>query len=108
MSSQDQAEDLILHDHDGDKEGHHHEHGHTVVNLAVAFLGGILIVNSVLAEWFVYTKSPIAADLSAMLGALILAIPILYTAVKDIAEGNIFMNELLVEPSPANKQAIAP
>jgi Cd2+/Zn2+-exporting ATPase len=95
-----QAEELHHHDHsdghDHDHGGHHHhDHGHAVVNLWVAFLGGILIVNSVLAEWFVYESSPIAAELSAMLGALVLAVPILITAAKDIAKGNIFMNELV-------------
>ncbi|MBN2449831.1 MAG: cation-translocating P-type ATPase [Lentisphaeria bacterium] len=72
-------------------------HGHgDVVTIGVAVFGGILILNSYLAEkLFSRTVDPFAVLLSALLGSLILALPILWSAIKDLVRGKIYMNELV-------------
>lgn len=56
--------------------------------------GAALVLNSFLAR-ALYPANPVAADLSAFIGALILAFPILRTAVRDLWKGRLFMNELV-------------
>jgi len=55
-----------------------------------------------LADWFIDSGVTVeggggstVGDLSAMLGAIILAIPILWRALKDLAEGKLTTNELV-------------
>ena len=94
------ASDLI-HDHShGSSDcpvccgaGHQHEES---VRLGVAILGGILVLNSYIAQAF-FSKAvdPFAIELSAIIGALILGVPILLTAVRDLLAGNVYMNELV-------------
>ena len=57
-------------------------------------LGTALVLNSFLAQ-FLYVENPLAAEISAFIGALILAFPILRTAVLDLWKGKLFMNELV-------------
>jgi len=80
-----------------------HDHSHTTFNLKRTVLGVVLIVNSFLVEWildkqFIATDptlgSPIAA-ISAALGALVLGVPILITAFKDLRRGVLSTNELV-------------
>lgn len=73
---------------------HNHEHGHAHVHFMVTMLGGILVLNSFLAEWFFEGQS-FQPKLSALAGALILGIPIIWAAIKDVAAGRFFMNELV-------------
>lgn len=74
-------------------DGHGHPEG---TRLVTAVLGGILVLNSYLAgALFPGAIDPVAADLSAVLGALILGIPILITAVRDLLRGKVYMNELV-------------
>lgn len=75
---------------------HKHDdgHGHAHVHIMVTMLGGILTLNSFLAEWL-YTGSLFQAQLSALLGAVILGVPIIWAAIKDVAAGRFFMNELV-------------
>lgn len=84
------------HHHDGDCCDHKHDdgHGHAHVHIMVTMLGGILTLNSFLAEWL-YTGSKFQAQFSAVLGALILGVPIIWAAIKDVAAGRFFMNELV-------------
>ena len=82
---------LVAHDH-GSSE---HDHGNAKVNLIVAVVGGILIVNSALADWLPYYGDEFQSKLSAIIGAIILALPILVSAVKDVLRGRIYMNELV-------------
>ena len=69
-----------------------------------AFVGGFLIVNSYLLSWlfpdetFAANLSPdetFAANLSAAIGAVTLALPIVVTAIRDLIEGRVYMNELV-------------
>ena len=59
-----------------------------------AFFGGLLILNSYLLPLF-FENADFTADLSAFLGAFCLALPIVTTAVKDLLEGRVYMNELV-------------
>ncbi|MFO7820894.1 MAG: cation-translocating P-type ATPase [Lentisphaeria bacterium] len=77
----------------GPQHGHvHNEH----ISLTVAVIGGILVLNSYLAvKFFPGWIDPFAINLSALIGALILSIPIFISAVKDLLRGKIYMNELV-------------
>lgn len=81
--------------HIGGHERGHHGHEHAKFNLALAMLGGILIVNSFLAQWIFYRDQPYAATTSAVIGAIILALPILRAAIMDVIRGKVYMNELV-------------
>ncbi len=73
--------------------GHQHPEG---ARLAMALFGGILVLNSYLAKlFFPNAIDTFASDLSAVVGALILGIPILIAAVRDLVHGKIYMNELV-------------
>jgi Zn2+/Cd2+-exporting ATPase len=98
------------HEHHHDHEHEHagcadcgHDHSHTQFNLKRTVLGVVLIVNSFLVEWIIdkqliatdpTTSNPIAA-ISAALGTLVLGIPILITAFKDLRRGVLSTNELV-------------
>ena len=56
--------------------------------------GGILTLNSFILNWTM-PDLEFAAELSALLGAFILALPIIITAVKDLINGKVYMNELV-------------
>src|SRR5215208_3744708 len=80
-----------------------HDHSHTTFNLKRTVLGVVLIVNSFLVEWILDRQlvavdptlgNPVAA-ISAALGALVLGIPILITAFKDLRRGVLSTNELV-------------
>ncbi len=62
--------------------------------LLFALAGGILVVNSfILGLWL--PQQRFASELNAFLGAFIMACPIIYTAIKDIFSGKVYMNELV-------------
>ena len=119
-----EAQDVCAcgHDHDHD-HGHHHDHdcgcghdhdpdeptrciscgapigegvGHSrsMGRASFAFVGGFLIVNSFLLSLLLPNET-FAAQLSAALGAVTLALPILVTAIRDLIEGRVYMNELV-------------
>jgi Cd2+/Zn2+-exporting ATPase len=71
-----------------------HDHSHTQFNLKRTLLGLVLILNSFLVEW-ILDRSSVVADISAALGALVLGIPILITAFKDLRRGILSTNELV-------------
>ena len=67
-----------------------------IIRLAVALLGGILVLNSYLARvLFGKTIDPVASEFSAFIGALILSLPIFWEAICDLVKGKIHMNELV-------------
>lgn len=71
---------------------HHHETGPRL--LLVIFLGTAFVVNAYLANW-VYRANPLVGDVSAALGAVILVLPILREAFRDLRRGELRMNELV-------------
>ncbi len=66
----------------------------TKISIAFTVLGGILIINSFLLESML-PKQIIPATFSAILGAIVLALPIIFTAFKDLFDGQVRMNELV-------------
>jgi len=83
------------HHHEGERcESCGHDHSHTQFNLKRTMLGLVLIVNSFLVDW-ILDRSSTVADISAALGALILGVPILITAFKDLRRGVLSTNELV-------------
>ncbi len=66
------------------------------VRIGLALFGGILVLNSYLAERFLrHTVDPFAVLFSGLAGALVLSLPILWSAAKDLIQGKIYMNELV-------------
>ena len=69
-------------------------HDRTIGRLSFALIGGVLVINSFLLEALL-TLQQQASDISAIIGAFILACPIIYTAIKDVINGKVYMNELV-------------
>ncbi len=69
-------------------------HDRSMARLSVALLGGLFTANSFLLEALLPQQS-FAAMFSAFLGAAILALPIIITAVRDLVNGKVYMNELV-------------
>ena len=82
------------HQHDKDCTSCGHDHEHTVVHLTQTLVGLILIINAFVVEWF-FDKGTMVANFSAMLGAIILGYPIIWTSIKDIRKGSLTINELV-------------
>ena len=77
--------------------GHDHgglDHSHTNVKLWQTLLGAVCIVNSFAIDWC-FTKGTTVAELSALLGAVVLGWPILVVAFKDLRLGRLSINELV-------------
>lgn len=79
------------HDH---KHDHGPGHSRSMGKLGVAMIGAFFIINSYLLKWL-QPDQPVSADLSAMIGALVMAFPIFTVAIKDLFNGIVHMNELV-------------
>jgi len=77
--------------------GHEHTKGRQL-GVSVALLGtlagGVLLINSVLAPFF-YGPDCEVARLSAMIGAILLGLPVVVHAVKGVLHGHMHMDELV-------------
>ena len=92
------------HDHDdgeptrciscGAPIGEGHGHSRSMGRASFAFVGGFLIINSFLLS-LLFPSYTFASQLSAALGAVCLAFPVVLTAVKDLIAGRVYMNELV-------------
>ena len=95
------------HHHDDDDDGPHYcpcgcddpvtagtGHDRTMGRLSFALVGGMFTANSFLMNWL-WPNQEFAAMLSAFVGAIILALPLIITAVKDLIHGKVYMNELV-------------
>ena len=69
-------------------------HSRSMGRAGFAVAGGFLILNSFLLEWF-FPNQEFASELSAVLGAIVLALPIIWAAIKDLCAGRVYMNELV-------------
>jgi Cd2+/Zn2+-exporting ATPase len=94
---------LSRHEHDEEQEGsragraheHDRDHSHTVLPLAQTLIGLLFVLNSFVVTWaFSDASNPVAA-LSAMIGAIILGYPIVWTALEDLRRGLLTTNELV-------------
>lgn len=70
-----------------------HGHGHPSSQLFSCLIGAVFIINTYLLEFF--TSHLFAAQLCAIVAALIFGLPILWTAIKDLLQGKLYMNELV-------------
>jgi Cd2+/Zn2+-exporting ATPase len=78
-----------------DHHDHGHDHNHAVLPLAQTLIGLVFVINSFVITWFLSDPaSPIAAG-SAMIGAIILGWPIVWTAIEDLRRGLLTTNELV-------------
>ena len=66
----------------------------SLVLVGFAVLGGMLTANSFILSYFLPGQT-FAATFSALFGAFVLAMPIIYTAIKDLFSGKVYMNELV-------------
>src|SRR3954471_12418025 len=79
------------------------DHEHTPVRLTQTVIGLIFIINSYVVDFLFKQpatlsepeKGTMVAGFSAMIGALILGYPIVWTSFKDIRKGNLTINELV-------------
>lgn len=71
-----------------------HDHSHSEVKLTQVVVGLLFVINGFLVEWF-FDRGTMAADASAMIGAVILGWPIVRTAMKDLRAGRLSTNELV-------------
>ena len=78
--------------HDALTEGTGHDRG--MGKLFFALGGGLLTLNSFILEYLLPSQT-YAVQLSALCGAVVLALPIVITAVKDLWRGKVYMNELV-------------
>ena len=82
---------------DGSHAGHHHdhEHMHAFLPLAQTLVGLLFVLNSFVVTWVTSDNSNPVAALSAMIGAIILGYPIVWTALEDLRHGLLTTNELV-------------
>src|SRR5450432_29644 len=71
-----------------------HDHEHSVVHLWQAVLGVVFVLNAYVVDWL-FQQGTTVASASAMIGAIILGYPIILTAVKDLRQGRLSINELV-------------
>ncbi len=57
-------------------------------------LGVVFVINSFLVDWL-FSNAHTVASASAMIGAIILGIPIIIVAIKDLKRGHLSINELV-------------
>jgi len=69
-------------------------HSRSMARLRTALIGGSLILNSFLLKWL-FPDQIFASELSSMVGAVVLTIPIFTTAFRDLLVGHVHMNELV-------------
>ncbi|MHC1763712.1 MAG: heavy metal translocating P-type ATPase [Verrucomicrobiia bacterium] len=81
------------HTHDGKCScGGHHSHAR--VQFSQTMLGIVFVINSFVYGWFVEPGS-VVATFSAMIGAVLLATPIVWVALKDLRGGALNTNVLV-------------
>jgi Zn2+/Cd2+-exporting ATPase len=85
------------HDHLGTKESCSvcgHEHEHTPIRLVQTAIGLLFVINAYLVDWLM-DQGTLVASASAMIGAILLGYPIVWTAIKDLRRGILSINELV-------------
>src|SRR5437667_11951169 len=92
---------LSQHEHEHDHIGHDescsscgHEHEHTPIRLKQTMLGLLFVINGFIVDWLLDQSSMIASA-SAMIGAILLGYPIVWTSLKDLKRGIFSINVLV-------------
>src|SRR6516225_7645059 len=81
-----------LHDNSCETCGHDHEHA--PVRLWQTLVGVVLVLNAFIVDW-AFEGGHTVASASGFIGALILGLPIIMTAIKDLRLGLLGINELV-------------
>ncbi len=86
------------HDHHQHKDGEScsscgHDHSHTPIRLKQTLAGLLFIINSFIVEWL--QLGPAVAEVSGMIGAILLGTPIVGTAITDLRMGRLSTTELV-------------
>lgn len=86
------------HDHHHHKDGEScsscgHDHSHTPIRLKQTLAGLLFTINSFIVEWM--QLGPGIAEVSGMIGAILLGTPIVMTAIKDLRMGRLSTTELV-------------
>ena len=71
-----------------------HDHEHTPVRSRQTLVGVVFVLNAFLVDW-IFEKGTTVASASAMIGAIVLAYPIVRTAIRDLLSGVLSINELV-------------
>jgi len=83
----------LAHEHDnGDSCGCGHEHA--PVRWWQTLVGIVFVVNAFVVDWF-FEKGTLVASGSALIGSVILGLPIVATAIRDLRKGILSINELV-------------
>ena len=70
------------------------DHSHAPVRLMQTLVGLLFVINAFIVDWLL-EKGTVVASASAMIGAILLAYPIVVTALKDLRQGILSINELV-------------
>src|SRR5579859_3931177 len=71
-----------------------HDHDHAPVRLWQTLVGVVFVLNAFIVDWF-FDRGQNVASVSALIGAVILGYPIVWTAMKDLKRGMLTINELV-------------
>src|SRR5206468_7149227 len=89
------------HSHDQDRIGQDescsvcgHEHEHAPIRLKQTLFGLLFVINAFIVDWLL-DQSSMVASASAMIGAVLLGYPIVWTSLKDLKRGLLTINELV-------------
>jgi Cd2+/Zn2+-exporting ATPase len=75
---------------------HDHEHfGSIQTRLIITFVGGVLVLNAYLAKYLLFRDDPIIGGISGLVGALILATPIMLGGLQEMRRGRMHMSVLV-------------
>jgi len=78
-----------------EKPGEHHHFGSIQTRLIITFVGGVLVLNAYLAQYVLFRNEPAIAAISALLGAMILIVPIVASALREMSTGHVRMSVLV-------------
>ena len=78
----------------GNCENCGNDHEHTEIRLNQILIGLLFIINSFIIKYF-FDNGKVVGDVNAMIGAMLLGYPIVWTAIKDLSKGRISTNELV-------------
>ena len=70
------------------------DHSHAPVRLMQTLLGLLFVINGFVVD-LLFEKGTIVASGSALIGAILLGYPIVWTAIKDLRQGILSINELV-------------
>jgi len=82
------------HDHDETCVSCGDDHSHAPVRLKQTLVGVLFVINAFIVDRL-FEKGTMVASSSAMVGAIMLGYPIVWTAIKDLRRGILGINELV-------------